>query len=113
MNFDVKRVGDTAVLTTSGDLDLALADQLRDRLAETITTDPGRLVIDLTDATFVDSAILGVLVGARNQLGDQPGGTDRIHLVATRPAVLRVFRVTGLDTVFTIHSTLDRALPPA
>ena len=109
MNFDVKRVGDTAVITTSGDLDMALADQLRDRLTQTITTDPRRLVVDLTDATFVDSAILGVLVGARNQLG----GTDRIHLVATRPAVLRIFHVTGLDQVFTIHSTLDRALPPA
>lgn len=110
MNIEVHRVGDntaggTAVVAPSGDLDMAVADQLRDCLSEIIGTGPRHLIIDLTRVTFVDSTILGVFVGARNRLGE-----GRVRLVATDPAVLRIFHVTGLDQVFTFHRTRDQAL---
>ncbi|GAA0903370.1 STAS domain-containing protein [Virgisporangium aurantiacum] len=101
---------DSAVVTASGELDMESADELRDGLADAIAADPRRLVIDLSDVTFVDSTILGVLVGARSRLGRNSG---RIHLVISNPFVLRLFHLTGLDQVFAIHSTRGQALPPA
>lgn len=120
MQLDVHRPGDTAgdpasdargtvVVAASGDLDMEVAEQLRDCLAEIIDTDPGRLVIDFGDVTFVDSTILGVIVGARSRLG--PDG-HRIQLVINDPFVLRLFHITGLDQVFTIRPTRDEALAP-
>lgn len=106
----VQRVGDAVVVTAAGELDLAVADQLRDCLVEAIGTDPRHLVIDFSDVTFVDSTILGVLVGARSRLGRN---SDRLQLVVSNPSVIRLLRLTGLDQVFTIRSTRDQALPPA
>ena len=105
MKFGVQHVGDAAVVTASGELDLEHADRLRDCLTEILATRPRLLVIDLSAATFVDSTILGVLVGARNRL-------EGIRLVASHPGVLKPFRLTGLDEVFTIRATLRDALPP-
>jgi anti-sigma B factor antagonist len=65
------------------------ADQLRARLSDVIMTNPVRVVIDLTDVPFVDSTILGVLVGARNELGRSGG---RFQIICSNPAVLSPFR---------------------
>jgi anti-sigma B factor antagonist len=107
MTLEVQRVGGSAVVTASGELDMEVADRLRAGIAEAVATDARRLVIDLSDVTFVDSTILGVIVGARSRLGRNSG---RIHLVIGNPLVLRLFHLTGLDQVFTIHPTREQAL---
>jgi anti-sigma B factor antagonist len=107
MKLGVRHLGDTAVVTASGELDLEHADRLRDCLAEILATGPRLVVVDFSGATFVDSTILGVLVGARNRIA------DRMRLVASHPGVLKPFRLTGLDQVFVIRSTLQEALSPA
>ena len=101
MDISVRRVGDATVVAAAGELDLEVADTLRGRLNEVIVSGPDRLVVDLSGATFIDSTILGVLVGTRNQLG---GG--ELHVVAAHPAVLKIFQMTGLDQVFRISPTL-------
>ena len=36
--------------------------------------------------------------------------TERVSIVAFDPAVLRVLEITGVDTVASVHSSLDAAL---
>jgi hypothetical protein len=55
---------DVWVVSLLGEHDISMVDALRDRLAEAFTHDP-RLIIDLTEATFVDSTVLGVLFAQR------------------------------------------------
>jgi anti-sigma B factor antagonist len=64
------------------------------------------LVVDLHEVTFIDSMGLGALVGARRKVHAFRGS---FALAGCNPGVLRVFRLTGLDRVFTLHDDLATA----
>jgi anti-sigma B factor antagonist len=95
------------VLEVAGELDLAVAPWLRDQLDALFVGGASSLVIDMTDATFLDSTALGVLVAALNRC-DELGG--EVHLVVTEPQVLRVLRITGLTDAFTLHQSRNELL---
>ena len=85
------------MLSLAGELDLADAPALREALRRAVERSPKRLVVDLTDVTFVDSTILGALVEARSALGG-----DAFALAAPGLEVRRALEVSGLDRHFTI-----------
>jgi anti-sigma B factor antagonist len=94
------------VLTVAGELDVATAPQLRDRLNAAIDADRRQLVVDLSDVTFVDSLSLAAIVGAQNRLG----GVGQLAIVAQHPYVLLIFEAGGLDSVLELFSTRDEAV---
>jgi anti-sigma B factor antagonist len=100
-----------AVVMPAGELDAFTAPELRSelhRLLEDAYT--RRLVVDLTAVTFLDSSALGVLVGALRRLRERGG---ELHLVQPRPTARRIFELTALDAVFTLHGARDEALAAA
>jgi anti-sigma B factor antagonist len=92
------------VVAAAGELDLAMAPELRGCLHRLLDDGATDLVVDLTDASFVDSTILGVLVGAQQRL-NRAG--RRLTLVCSREAILRVLRLTSLDRVFVVRGSLE------
>ena len=64
------------------------------------------VIVDLTETTFIDSSSLGVLIGAHRRLRRLEGS---LVIVCSNDAIVKTFRITGLDSVFTIVSTLDEA----
>ena len=99
--------GETATLVVlHGDLDIATAPELRDCLAKVIG-DGARIVVDLEAVGFLDSAGLGILVGALKRARTAGG---ELELVCTSRDVLKPLEITGLDRVFTIHPGRDVAL---
>jgi anti-sigma B factor antagonist len=95
------------VLVVSGDADLHLAPELRDRLGEAIADGVRHVVVDLSAVTFIDSMALGVLLGARNRLQDADGD---LRLVVPESDVRRIFELSLLDQIFALDSTRDEAL---
>lgn len=95
------------VLRASGEIDVATAPALRDRLAELHDRGATRVVVDLEDVAFVDSTGLGVLVGGLRRAREAGGD---LRLVCTNHRVLKVFEATGLHEVFTIGATVDDAV---
>jgi anti-sigma B factor antagonist len=91
-------------LQLSGELDLAVAPSLHDELDRLFTEGANSIVVDLMDATFLDSTALGVLVSALNRC-ESLGG--QLHLIVTEPQILRVLRITGLTDVFSLHAGRD------
>ncbi len=65
------------------------------------------VIVDRTETTFIDSSSLGVLIGAHRRLLRLQG---RLVVVCNNDAIVKTFRITGLDGVFTIVPTLDEAL---
>lgn len=58
-------VGDEAVITLSGEVDMSTIPLLHDALSKALTHHPGRaLIIDLDSVTVLDDIGLGVLLGA-------------------------------------------------
>ena len=95
------------VVAVSGEVDVATAPTLRDRLQAQVAEGHSTLVVDLIGVTFLDSTALGVLVGALKRCRDAVGD---LRLVAREPRVLKVFEITGLNEVFTISDTVERAV---
>lgn len=92
---------DDVVVSVRGEVDLAAAPRLWDAVDEAIRTAPPRLVIDLHDATFVDSAGLTVFIRAFKRLRHDGG---ELILRSPRTNTRKVLNITGLDTVITIES---------
>ncbi|NJQ05575.1 STAS domain-containing protein [Streptomyces lonarensis] len=84
------------VLSFAGELDLAVAPQVRSTVAELIAAGRARLVWDLEQVTFMDSTVLGVLVYTMRQSESAGGG---LRLAGTGTQVLRLLRITGMDGV--------------
>ena len=92
------------ILELAGEIDLAVAPGLDRQFESLFTAGATSVVVDLGDATFIDSTGLGVLVSALNrcqELGGQP------HLIVTEPQILRVLRITGLADAFSLHTNRD------
>ena len=95
--------GDWMVVYLQGEVDLASAPQVRRGIYELIDQGHHRIAVDLTAVDFMDSTGLGVLIGALKRLREADGA---LVLAGIRPAVSRVFEITGLDRIFTIHGSL-------
>lgn len=95
------------VVAASGEIDVATAPALRDRLTELVEAGSTRLVVDLEDVDFIDSTGLGVLVGGARRARAEDGD---LRLVCTNTRILKVFAATGLDEVFSIRATVDDAV---
>ncbi len=95
------------VLSVHGEIDAYTSPQLRTELRDLIDRGSTAVLVDLEGVGFMDSTGLGVLVGALKRLREHEG---RMALVCTQPPLLRILRITGLDQVFPLYESLDRAL---
>jgi stage II sporulation protein AA (anti-sigma F factor antagonist) len=99
------RVG-CRVIEVAGELDLAVADQLRSAIVG-LSSDTEVVVISLERCEFIDSTGLAVILAAHNEF-EQSGR----RLVACAPGhqVERILSVTGLmDNGFVFESVEDAA----
>ncbi|AEV83005.1 anti-sigma factor [Actinoplanes sp. SE50] len=88
-------------LLLAPELDVDVADELRDSLEKAVAGSPCReLALDLAEVTFIDSYALGALVGARNS-----AAAAGLTMVLTRPSppVRQAIAVTGLAEVFGVE----------
>jgi anti-sigma B factor antagonist len=98
--------GDYAVVAVTGELDVYTAPVLEESLGELVEGGNPRLVVDLTEVTFMDSTGLGLLIKALKWTRELDGS---LKIVANTDKVLKVFRVTGLDGVLSLHETRAEA----
>jgi anti-sigma B factor antagonist len=90
-------------------IDAASAIQFKERMRDIIQAKAPRFVLDLALVQFLDSSGLGAIVAVKKLLG-----ADRsMELAGLTPTVEKVFRLTRMDSVFTIYPTLDVALSNA
>ena len=103
----VHEQGGWTVLAVTGELDMATAPAVRERLHGLLAAGHDRLIVDLGEVGFLDSTALGVLVGLLKRVRTQGGD---LRLVCNQPRVLKVFEITRLDQAFTIHDSVDAAV---
>ncbi|QFX79532.1 STAS domain-containing protein [Streptomyces sp. SYP-A7193] len=94
------------VIELAGDLDHHTAPEVRAALPALDLRAGQQLVIDLGSLTFCDSSGITVLIAARNHA--LAAGAS-IVLVAVPNRVSRIFRIVGLDQVFSTHPTAQDA----
>lgn len=95
------------VVTVGGEIDVYTAPKLRDRITELVNSGHHRLLVDLEGVEFLDSTGLGVLVGGLKKVRAEDGS---MALICSQDRLLKIFRITGLAKVFTIHPSEEAAL---
>ena len=102
MELSIEDIGDLRVIKVQEDrIDAAVAIQFKDRMRELTDTAPPGVLLDLSRVEFLDSSGLGAVVAAFKQAGPD----RRLELAGLTPTVEKVFKLTRMDTVFTIHAS--------
>ena len=95
------------VVRPLGEVDLASSPQLRAKLGELIAGNPTRLILDLSQVSYMDSSGVATLVEAMQQCRRN---SATLALAALQTRVRSVFEIARLDTVFDIQDDLESAL---
>jgi anti-sigma B factor antagonist len=99
--------GGVVVVAITGEVDLLAAPVVKQLLADMTEAGASRLVVDLSEAAFIDSTTLGVLVGANKRLRAREGV---VVIACGDPKIRAIFEITLLDRVFDIVDSRDAAL---
>ena len=94
-------------VSVAGEVDLATAPELKEALGEVVSSGAGGVLVDLSNATFIDSTTLGVLMGAVRRL--TPTGGELV-IACDDANIRKIFEITLLDRVFKIYDTPGKAV---
>jgi anti-sigma B factor antagonist len=98
-SFRIVSVQDTRI-------DAAVAIEFKDAMRQQTDDGPDIVILDLSQVQFIDSSGLGAIVASMKYMG-----ADRtLALAGLTPTVEKVFRLTRMDSVFSLFSTLDGAV---
>ncbi len=98
---------DVAVVMADGYVDFDAAPALKQNIVEQIDEGSRHLVVDLSDADFIDSTAIGVLVGALKRLQERGGS---LAVVCTNDNIRNVFEIVGLDDMIPMHRSREDAV---
>ncbi len=88
-------------------IDAAGAIQFKDQMRElTRASTAPRVVLDMSNVAFLDSSGLGAVVAVLKALAPD----RKLELSGLTPTVQKVFRLTRMDSIFTIHDAVPDGL---
>ena len=98
----------TAAVVLRGEHDIYTVPSIRERLAE-LHQKQLFVIIDLSQTAFLDSSVLGAMLGATEQARDQGTGVAIVLGDPPTETVARIFEVTGLSEVLPTRATRAEA----
>lgn len=105
LEIQVEEAGDHTICRPVGELDAYTVGQFREVLATFAGI--SRLVIDLSDVPFMDSAGLGALIGGIRRARENDG---EVAVACGRPTLTRLLHTTGFDRIVPVAESLEGAL---
>jgi anti-sigma B factor antagonist len=107
MELWAEQLGEILVVHAEQDrIDAAGAIQFKDKMRELTQNPSPRVVLDMSQVAFLDSSGLGAVVAVLKALGPD----RKLELSGLTAAVQKVFRLTRMDSVFTIHDHVPDGL---
>jgi anti-sigma B factor antagonist len=89
----------------SGELDAYTVGQFREALGG--LADEQRVLIDLSDVPFMDSAGLGALIGGIRRAREADG---EVVVTCSRPTLTRLLHTTGFDRIVPVTESLEEGI---
>lgn len=106
LQVTLEQLATAVVVHASGDISAMNISPLRDAIATAIAKNPGKVIIDLSQTSFLSSPGLAVLVQAL-QLSQR--GNTKLILAAANERVRGIFEIARLTDVFTMMPTVQAA----
>ena len=95
------------VLAIEGDIDLHISPAITEALNAMIKKKPERIVIDLSRATYIDSAGVAALILAMREVKEYGG---KFFLSGVQETIRSILETSRLDRIFWIFPDVDAAL---
>lgn len=95
------------VLKVAGEIDLYTAPEFKSAIISLIESGSKHVIVDLSKVSYMDSGGFGVLLGAVRRVRPLGGS---VALVGCTGSILRILKITRLDTIFTLCSTVEEAI---
>jgi len=100
-------IGQVAVVTLPAEIDVTLADSVRDELLAILGQGAVLLIADLSRTEFCDSAGVSALVRTYRQASTSGSA---MRLVVSTPSVQRVLSITGVDRLVDVFPSVAASL---
>ena len=108
LRIEAKESDGVTVLTLAGRVTLGdESNQLRTRIKEVLAQGKKRLVLDIGDVSYIDSAGLGTLVAAYTSARN---GGGEIKLANVTKKFHELLNITKLVTIFDVHGSVADAV---
>ena len=108
VELEIEQRGEAVIARVSGELDIAGAPGLGDRIHGAVPTAARMLVVDFRELDFIDSSGIAMLFALSRKLG---GRRQKMRVVAPagRP-VARVLEIVEFGRAAPVYQSLDEAL---
>ncbi|WP_058305772.1 STAS domain-containing protein [Gracilibacillus massiliensis] len=105
MNLDIEVMdySETQQVKLIGEIDAYTAPRLKETLLPLTKIKNTKVVVDLEQVNYLDSTGLGVFISVLKSTKEHD---SELRLVALQDRVQRLFKITGLDSVLNIDSTV-------
>ncbi len=104
LEIQVEQPGPYSLCRPVGELDAYTVGEFREALSGLATS--SRLLIDLSEVPFMDSAGLGALIGGIRRAREAGGD---VAVACSRPTLTRLLHTTGFDRIVSVTETVDSA----
>ena len=101
----------TRSFVPSGDLDAASAADVRERIEQALTAGKRRVIVDLSQITYMETAALAALLDANARL--KRFGAALFVVIPSDSRVRLIFSITRLDKVLRVMETREDAIEAA
>lgn len=107
LHIETKEVNSIPIIKLEGEIDVYTAPRVKSRMIDLVDQGKYDIIIDLQKIDFLDSSGLGVLVGGLKRVKPHEGS---IVLVINEERIMKIFKITGLNKVFPIYESEEKAL---
>lgn len=106
MNLSSTRDNDLSlIILNESRLDASVAPEFRKQMEQLIDDGHKKIILDISQLSFMDSSSLGALVGVLKYLGND----GKMVLTGASGIVFDLFKLTRMDKIFTLVSDREAA----
>jgi anti-sigma B factor antagonist len=106
-SVQTEQVGDVAVLEVEGAADLATVPDFADHLWRAVDDGAPRIVVDLSDARFIDSRMVELLLKAAERVRRQSG---RVAICCGGESIRQVLDLCGVSRIVPVRGSREEAI---
>ena len=97
----------TLLVEITGELDHHTATQIRTKIDNAISKEYKNIIFDFSALTFMDSSGIGMIMGRYKKILKYMG---KMTIVSPKPQVKRILEISGLTSIVTIETSINKAL---
>jgi anti-sigma B factor antagonist len=107
MSFSLEHSNDVTIVTVQGQLVVTNRQDFKQMVLDAMEQGARTVIVDFTDASYIDSSGLGALVSLSRRLRDAGGD---LRLVGLSDELRTLFELTRLDALFPLFATRADAM---